>query len=107
MCRRPYPWSVSQSPHEQAIQEACKKYLKAYVSSYTLLVATVSIIASILVFQEGYGYFGPFCMNNFALLSDMRVTRNHIYEYHSCYTGRKDYNFINKTLRTVKEMVSG
>ena len=45
-------------------------------------------------------------MNNFALLSDMKVARNRIYEYHSCYSGRKDNNFINKTLQVVNEMVS-
>lgn len=59
-----------------------------------------------VVLQPEHGPFGPDCVNEYQLFSDMKVERNKIYEYHTCYTGRKDYYFINKTIKTINELVS-
>lgn len=57
-------------------------------------------------FQPKYGVSGSECVNNYQLIADMKVTRNQIYRNHSCYSGVKDYHFINKTLQAVKTFVS-
>ena len=59
-----------------------------------------------VVLQPEHGLFGSDCVNEYQLFSDMIAARNHIYEYHTCYTGRKDYDFINKTIKAINEFVS-
>ena len=85
------------------MKDTCKNYLKTYVSEshvYTCYFHQPG-------FQKYMKLFGPACINNYELLADMKVTRNRIYEYHTCYAGRKDFYFINRTLQAVEEMVSG
>ena len=86
------------------MKDTCKNHLKSYVSE-AIYIATCCFYWS--VFQQDYGAFGPACINNYELMLDIKVTRNRIYEYHTCYAGKKDFYFINRTLQAVEEMVSG
>lgn len=86
------------------MKDTCKEYLKTYVSEPHVYICCFHWPA----FQKFLGdLFGTACIRNYELIADMKVTRNQIYEYHSCYTGRKDFYFINRTLQIVKEIVSG